>query len=70
MRAIAVTPRGETLEVGEPRPLIRLAGPNPTGSTFWPTADHQHFLVVGEGQKPNGLLDLVVNWPLQLRGAK
>ncbi|HYN41594.1 MAG TPA: protein kinase [Thermoanaerobaculia bacterium] len=70
MRSVAVTPRGETLEGGEPRPLFRVAGPNPTGSTFWPTADHQRFLAVGEGQKPNGLLDLVVNWPLQLRDAK
>lgn len=65
-----MTARGETLEVGEPRPLFRVPGPNPAGSTFWPMADHQRFLVVGGGQKPNVLLDLVVNWPLQLRGAK
>ncbi len=70
LHAVAVTARGETLEVGEPKPLFRVPGPNPAGSTFWPTADHQRFLVVGGGQKPNAFLDLVVNWPLQLRGAK
>ena len=70
LHAVAVTVRGETLEVGQSRPLFRAPGPNPSGSTFSPTADHQRFLVVGEGQKPNALLDLVVNWPLQLRGGK
>ena len=70
LRAVPVVPRGEALEVGEPKPLFRVAGPNPAGSTFWPTADHSRFLSVGEGQKPSALLDLVVNWPLKLRAAK
>ncbi|MFN7987592.1 MAG: protein kinase [Thermoanaerobaculia bacterium] len=70
LQAVPVVPRGETLEVGEPKPLFRVAGPNPSGSTFWPNADHSRFLSVGEGQKPNALLDLVVNWPLKLRAAK
>jgi hypothetical protein len=70
MRAAAVVARGDALEVGEPRPLFRANGPNPSGSTFWPTADLQRFLVVDEGQKPNAFLDLVVNWPLQLRSAR
>ena len=58
------------LEVGLPGFLFRSTGPSPFGPEFSPTADHQRFLVVGEGQKPNALLDLVVNWPLQVRGGK
>ena len=56
--------------MGEARPLFRAPGPNPAGSNFWPTADHARFLVVGEGQKPSPLLELVVNWPLQVRAPK
>ena len=67
LHAVSVETRGDSLEIGESRPLFRVAGPNPSGSTFWPTPDHQRFLAVGEGQKPNALLDLVVNWPLALR---
>jgi Tol biopolymer transport system component len=70
IRAVAVAVRGDTLEVGQSRPLFRADGPNPGGPSFSPTADHQRLLVVGEGQKPNALLDLVVNWPLQVRGGK
>ncbi len=70
LRAVPVTVRGENLEVGLPVSLFRSTGPSPFGPEFSPTADHQRFLVVGEGQKPNALLDLVVNWPLQLRGPK
>ena len=68
IRAVTVAMRGESLEIGSSRPLFRAEGPNPTGATFSPAADHQRFLVIGEGQKPHALLDLVVNWPLQLRG--
>ncbi len=69
VRAVPVTVRGENLEVGLPVSLFRSSGPSPFGPEFSPTADHQRFLVVGEGQKPNALLDLVVNWPLA-RGLK
>ena len=68
--AVAVSVRGETLEIGQGRPLFRAPGPNPTAPSFSATSDHQRFLVVGEGQKPNALVDLVVNWPIQLRGGK
>ena len=64
IRAVAVTARGETLEVGQSRPLFRAEGPSPTAPSFSPTSDHQRFLVVGQGQKPNALLDLVVNWTI------
>jgi serine/threonine-protein kinase len=70
LRAVAVESRGETLEVSAGRPLFRATGPSPEGASFWPTGDHQRFLVLGEGQKPNPLLELVVNWPLALRGAR
>ncbi|MBK9065206.1 MAG: serine/threonine-protein kinase [Acidobacteria bacterium] len=64
IHAVTVAERGETLEVGQSRPLFRAPGPNPSGASFSPTADHQRFLVVGEGQKPNALLDVVVNWTI------
>jgi dipeptidyl aminopeptidase/acylaminoacyl peptidase len=70
IRAVSVGVRGETLEIGQGRPLFRANGPNPAGATFCPSADHQRLLVVGEGQKPNVLLDLVVNWPLQVRAGR
>ncbi len=60
--AVPVAARGETLEIGQGRPLFRAPGPNPTAPSISPTSDHQRFLVVGEGQKPNALVDLVVNW--------
>ena len=60
--AVPVEVRGETLDLGKGRPLFRAPGPNPTAPSFSPTRDHQRFLVVGEGQKPNALVDLVVNW--------
>ncbi len=60
--AVPVSVRGESLEIGQGRALFRAPGPNPTGPSFSPTSDHQRFLVVGEGQKPNALVDLVVNW--------
>jgi eukaryotic-like serine/threonine-protein kinase len=64
--AVPVAVRGETLELGQGRPLFRAPGPNPTAPSVSPTSDHQRFLVVGEGQKPNALVDLVVNWPASL----
>lgn len=70
LRSVAITTRGETLEVGESRPLFRAPGPSPSGPEVDPTGDHKRFLAVTERRKPNALLDLVVNWPLQLRGAK
>jgi Tol biopolymer transport system component len=68
--AVAVGARGETLEVGQARQLFRANGPSPGGATVSPTGDHQRFLVVGEERHPNTLLDLVVNWPLRLRGGE
>jgi Tol biopolymer transport system component len=68
--AVPVAVRGETLEIGKGRQLFRAPGPSPTGPSFSPTSDHQRFLVVGEGQKPNALVDLVVNWTAELRGKK
>ena len=62
--AVPVSVRGETLEIGQGRRLFRAPGPNPTAPSFSVTSDHQRFLVVGEGQKPNGLVDLVVNWTI------
>jgi eukaryotic-like serine/threonine-protein kinase len=70
IRAVAVSARGDSLEIGQSRPMFRAEGPSPAGPAFSPTADHQRFLVVGEGQKPNALLDLVVNWTADLRGKK
>ena len=70
LRAAPVTVRGDTLEIGESKPLFRAPGPSPIGTTVWPTPDHQRFLVVGEGQRPNAALDLVVNWPLGLRSGR
>ena len=67
LRAAPETVRDDTLEIGESKPLFRAPGPSPIGTTVWPTPDHQRFLVVGEGQRPNASLDLVVNWPLALR---
>jgi hypothetical protein len=67
--AVPVAVRGESLEIGEGRPLFRAPGPNPTAPSFSPTSDHQRFLVVGEGQKPNAFVDLVVNWTL-VKGAR
>jgi hypothetical protein len=68
--AVAVSVRGDTLELGQGRQLFRAPGPNPTAPSFSPTSEHQRFLVVGEGQKPNGLVDLVVNWTAGLEGKK
>jgi Tol biopolymer transport system component len=62
--AVPVAVRGETFEIGQGRPLFRAPGPNPTAPSFSPTSDHRRFLVVGEGQKPNALVDLVVNWTI------
>ena len=67
--AVPVGVRGETLELGKGRPLFRAPGPNPTAPSFSPTSDHQRFLVVGEGQKPNPLVDVVVNWTIA-KGAR
>jgi Tol biopolymer transport system component len=68
--AVGVATRGETLEVGQGKALFHANGPHPYGSSFFPTADHRRFLVVGEGQQPNPLLDLVVNWPALLHARK
>jgi hypothetical protein len=70
MWTAGVTPRGETLEVGEPRPLFRVSGPNPAGATFWPTADFSRFLVIGGEQKPATHLELVVDWPRLRQAAR
>ena len=70
IRAVPVAVRSETLEIGKGRSLFRAPGPNPTGPSFSPTSDHQRFLVVGEGQKPNALVDLVVNWTAGLEKKK
>ncbi len=70
VRAVSVESRGESLEVGASRPLMRAPGPSPAAPGFSPTADHERLLVVGEGQKPNALLDLVVNWPAERSGRK
>ena len=64
VRAVAVQVRGETLEIGASRPIMRSPGPSPTAPSFSPAADHQRLLAVGAGQTANTLLDLVVNWPL------
>jgi hypothetical protein len=68
--AVPVAVRGETLEIGKGRSLFRSPGPSPTAPSFSPTSDHQRFLVVGEGQKPNALVDLVVNWTAEPGGKK
>ena len=70
VRAVPVEARGQSLEVGASRPIMRVVGPSPAAPSFCPTADHQRLLVVGEGQKPNALLDLVVNWPAVLAGKR
>ena len=67
VRAVPVEARGQSLEVGASHPIMRVVGPSPAAPSFCPTADHQRLLVVGEGQKPNALLDLVLNWPSLLR---
>ncbi len=67
VRAVPVEVRGQSLEVGASRPIMHVVGPSPAAPSFCPTADHQRLLVVGEGQKPNALLDLVLNWPALLR---
>gem|GEM_PF-4581624 len=60
--------RGDSVEIGPPRLLFKVSGPpRASGADFHPTADHQRFLVLDRGQKPNALLSLVVNWPAAAR---
>ncbi len=66
VRACEVEIRPDAIEVGPGRPIMYATGPSPAAPSFCPTADHQRFLVVGEGQKPNPFLDLLLNWPVTL----
>jgi Tol biopolymer transport system component/predicted Ser/Thr protein kinase len=66
--AVEVAAKGDSVEIGAPKPLFKLAsGPRPDGADFYPTADHQRFLVLDRGQKPNALVNLVLNWPAAAR---
>ncbi len=61
--AVEIAAKGDSVEMGAPKPLFKLAGPpRPSGAEFFPTADHQRFLILDHGQKANALLNLVVNW--------
>ena len=61
--AVEVAERSDSLDLGAPKPLFKLsAPPKGTGAEIYPTSDHQRFLVLDHGQKPNALLNLVVNW--------
>ena len=70
LRMVSIDARGEGLEVGPPRPVVSAPGPSPAAPSFCPSADFQRVLVVGEGQRANALLDLVLNWPAGLEGRK
>jgi Tol biopolymer transport system component len=66
--AVEVAEKADSLEIGAPKPLFKLPGPpRPSGTDFFPTADHQRFLILDHGQKANTLLNLVVNWPAAAR---
>jgi Tol biopolymer transport system component/predicted Ser/Thr protein kinase len=66
--AVEVSAKGDSVEIGAPKSLFKLAGPpRPSGVEFFPTSDHQRFLVLDRGQKANTLVNLVVNWPAAAR---
>jgi eukaryotic-like serine/threonine-protein kinase len=61
--AVGVTEKADTLDIGAPKPLFKISvAPKGNGAEIFPTADHQRFLTLDHGQKPNALLNLVVNW--------
>ena len=61
--AVEIAARGDSVEIGAPKPLFKLASsPIASGTQFCPTWDHQRFLVLDRGQKPHALVNLVVNW--------
>jgi Tol biopolymer transport system component len=61
--AVEVAAREDALEIGAPKSLFKIAiPPKSTGPDIFPTADHQRFLLIDRGMKPNTLLNLVVNW--------
>ena len=61
--AVEVSAKADSLEVGAPKPLFKLPGPpRNSGADFYPTSDHQRFLVLDRGEKANTHLNLVFNW--------
>jgi Tol biopolymer transport system component len=61
--AVEVAERADSLDIGAPKPLFKISvPPKPNGAEISPTTDHQRFLVLDHGQKPNTLLNMVVNW--------
>ena len=70
LRAVPVEIRGDGIEAGGGQELFRAPGPSPASPSVSPTADHRRILVAGEGQHPEPLLDLVLNWPAVLAGKK
>jgi len=68
--AVPVAAHGETLDLGQAKPLFRTGGPAVAGPSFAPAADHQRILAISGGQEPNALLDLVLNWDSRPVGAK
>ncbi len=59
-----VTARGDSLEIGQPRPLKL---PLDTGNVFHVTGDGQRFLMAIPPQQNASGLNLVVNWQEQLK---
>jgi hypothetical protein len=60
---------GSSLEVGVVRPLFetRPYGGVFIGNEFDVTADGQRFIVAYEAQQSNTVINLVANWPADLR---
>ncbi|MGH9365800.1 MAG: protein kinase domain-containing protein, partial [Thermoanaerobaculia bacterium] len=68
--AVEVAARGDDFQIGAQKLLFKFnAIFGPSGYDYFPTADHQRFLVLNRSQQPNLLLDLVVNWPASVRRA-
>jgi hypothetical protein len=55
--SVAVVPKGERLEPGNPAPLFSLS----VGATFEPAADGQRFLI-NEITKPPSPITILLNW--------